>query len=150
MHDDWRENGNGNWVLPGDEGIEATVYAAGSEWGAVWNGASDGKARRLKGKYPSSQETIAATEAAITLKWWGPDDQWLPNRTGGYYRRHNGMVVSVKRTKRGSWFVTNGSASLGRYGQTTWFATDVEARSAFDVFARGGLDWQWIARRDAG
>jgi hypothetical protein len=30
----WRETGNGNWVLPGVEGIEATVYATpDSKWG---------------------------------------------------------------------------------------------------------------------
>jgi hypothetical protein len=44
MDFDWKEASTGNWVLVGDNGIEATVYQAGSEWRAVWNGASDGRA----------------------------------------------------------------------------------------------------------
>jgi hypothetical protein len=154
MEYDWTENRNGNWVLIGDDGIEATVYKSGDEWGGVWNGAEDGKPRRLKAKYTSATEAMAATESAIaegsnSLRWWPPDDQWLPTKTDGYYRRHNGTVVSVKRTKRGSWFVTNGNASLGRYGHTTWFTTDAEARTAFDTFPRGSDGWQWIRRSDA-
>jgi hypothetical protein len=151
MENDWIETSNGNWVLPGDGGIEATVYAAGSEWGANWNGAPDGKRRRLKAKYSSSEEAIAAVETAIaeganSMKWWPPDEQWLQTKAGGHYRKLNGSMVSVKKAKSGSWFVTNGSASLGRHGSTTWFATDAEARSAFDAFAGGSDEWQWIRR----
>jgi hypothetical protein len=40
------------------------VYAAGSEWGAVWN-APDGRARRLKAKHQTAEEAMAAAEAAI-------------------------------------------------------------------------------------
>jgi len=149
MDDEWIETDNGNWVLAGDDGLEATVYRAGTEWGAVWNGAPDGKARRLKAKLPSAAETIAAAGLAIaegpnSMRWWPPDDQWLPRQKGGYYRKHNGMVISLKPAKSGSWFVTNGSASLGRYGRTTWFATEAEARNAFDAFARGSYELQWI------
>jgi hypothetical protein len=64
MEHDWIENSNGNWVLI-DDGVEATVYEAGDEWRAVWNGASDGKPRRLKAKYSSDTEAMAATETAI-------------------------------------------------------------------------------------
>jgi hypothetical protein len=132
MEYDWIENSNGNWVLI-DDGVEATVYEAGDEWSAVWNGAPDGKARRLKAKYSTSEEAIAAVEAAIaegpnSMRWWPPDDQWLPTKKGGYYRKYNGVVISVKQARSGAWFVTNGSASLGRYGRTTWFTTDAEAR----------------------
>jgi hypothetical protein len=40
MENDWIETSNGNCILAGDGGVEATVYAAGSEWGANWNGAA--------------------------------------------------------------------------------------------------------------
>ncbi len=154
MDYEWKETGNGNWVLLGDDGVEATVYQATDRWGAIWNGAPDGKPRHLKAKYPSAEEAIAATEAAIaegssSMKWWPPEDQWLPAKKGGYYRKHNGVVISVKQARTGSWFVTNGTASLGRYGRTTWFATDAEARNAFDAFAGGSGEWQWIRRSDA-
>jgi hypothetical protein len=91
----------------------------------------------------------AATEGAIaegpnSMGWWPPDDQWLQTKKGGFYRKHNGIVISVKRASSGSWYVTNGSASLGRYGRTNWFSTDAEARSAVDAFVRGSGEWQWI------
>ena len=92
---------------------------------------------------------MSAAEAAIeagenSMGWWPPDDQWLPTKNGGYYRKHKGMIISVKQAKSGSWFVTNGSASLGRYGRTTWFSTDAEARSAADAFTHGTGEWQWV------
>ena len=149
MDCDWKESATGNWLLVGDAGIEATVYQAGSDWGAVWNGASDGKSRRLKAKHESPEETMAAAEAAIAAGegsrlWWPPDHQWLPTKKGVFYRKHNGMVISVKQARSGSWFATNSSATLGRYGRTTWFSTDAEARSAADAYAGGLGEWQWI------
>jgi hypothetical protein len=62
---EWIETDKGNWVLPGDDEVEATVYRAGSEWGAVWNGAPDGKARRLKAKHSTAREPRLAVQAAI-------------------------------------------------------------------------------------
>jgi hypothetical protein len=150
----WIENSNGNWVLL-DDGLEATVYRAGSEWGAVWNGAPDGRARKLKAKHLTAEEAMAAAEAAIaeganSIKWWPPDDQWrITTKGDSYYRRHHGGTISVKRTRRGSWYVTNGSASLGCFGRTNWFASDGEARTAFDAFARGEGKWHWVARDEA-
>jgi hypothetical protein len=154
MREGWVENSKGNWVLLDGGCLEATVYKAGSEWGVIWNGAPDGRARKLKAKHPA-EEAMAATEAAIaeganSIKWWPPDDQWQKTRKGdGYYRRHSGATISVKRTTRGSWFVTNGSAALGCFGRTKWFASDAEARSAFDAFARGDGEWHWVARNEA-
>ncbi len=153
MSDSWRENSNGNWLLIEDDELEATVYAAGSEWGAVWN-APDGRARRLKAKHPTAEETIAAAEAAIalganSLMWWPPDEQWLRTQKGGYYRKHNGQVIAVKKTRTGAWFATNGGASLGRYGRTTWFPTAEEARAAVDAFATGAGEWHWVSWSNA-
>jgi hypothetical protein len=153
MDFDWKEASTGNWVLVGDAGIEATVCQAGSDWRAVWNGASDGKARRLKAKHESPEETMSAAEAAIAAGegsrlWWPPDDQWQPIQKG-YYRKHNGMIISVKRAKSGFWFATNSSATLGRYGRTAWFSTDAEARSAVDALVRGSNEWQWVRWNEA-
>jgi hypothetical protein len=154
MGEDWRENSNGNWLLIEDGKLEATVYAAGSEWGSVWN-ASDGRARRLKAKHQTAEEAMTATEAAIaagpsSIFWWPPDDQWQTTKKGdGFYRKHSGQLISVKQAKTGSWFATNGTASLGRYGRTTWFPTAAEARAAVDALARGEGEWHWVSRSDA-
>ena len=155
MNYEWLETSNGNWVLVGDDGVEATVYAAGAEWGTVWNGAPDRKARKLKAKYPTADEAMTAAEAAITegpnsLKWWPPEDQWLATKKGdGHYRKHDGQLISVKKAKSGSWFATNGSASLGFHGRTTWFPSAEEARAAVDAFIRGAGEWHWVARDQA-
>jgi hypothetical protein len=83
------------------------------------------------------------------MKWWPPDEQWQQARKGGYYRKHNGQVISVKQAKTGSWFATNGSASLGRYGRTTWFPTAEEARAAVDAFTNGFGESQWVSWSNA-
>jgi hypothetical protein len=153
MNDGWVENANGNWVLL-DDGLEATVYKAGSEWGTVWNGAPDGRARRLKAKHTTAEEAMAAAESAIaegpnSIKWWPPDEQWQQSQKGGYYRKHDGQLISVKKAKTGSWFATSGNASLGRYGRMTWFRTPEEARAAVDAFASGASEWHWLSWSDA-
>jgi hypothetical protein len=58
-------------------------------------------------------------------------------------------MISVKQAKSGSWYVTNGTAGLGRYGCTTWFSTDAEVRAAADAFALGCDDWHWVRRNEA-
>jgi hypothetical protein len=153
VSDRWRENSNGNWVLIEDGELEATVYKTDLGWGSVWNGALDGKSRRHKGKHASAEEAIAATEAAIaegqkSMKWWPPDDQWQQRKAGGYYRKHNGRLISVKKAKTGSWFATNGDASMGRHGSTTWFPSPEEARAAVDPVANGGGEWHWVSWSD--
>jgi hypothetical protein len=147
------ETENGNWVLL-DDGLVATVYKAGDEWGAVWNGAPDGKPRRLPGKRPSSDETIAAAEAAIAegergLRRWPPECDWRQNKKGdGFYRMHNGLTISVKQAKSGSWYAINlHGALLGQGGRPTWFAAAAEARNAVDRFADGTGTWTWGARQ---
>ena len=103
---DWRETGNGNWVLPGLEGVEATVYAThDSMWGAIWNGALDGKPRRLKAKLDSAEEACCAVETAIgegerSLMWWPPDDHWQKSKKGGCYRKLNGASVLSNKQNR--------------------------------------------------
>ena len=154
MSEGWTENSNGNWVLIEDGELEATAYQTDLGWGGVWNGAPDGKVRRLKGKHTSPDEAISTVEQAITegaksMKWWPPDDEWQQTKIGGYYGKHNGQLISVKKAKTGSWFATNGGASLGRYGRTTWFPTAVEARAAVDAFANGAGEWHWVSWSDA-
>jgi hypothetical protein len=149
---DWRETGNGNWVLPGVEGIEATVYTTpDSKWGAVWNGAHDGKLRRLKNKLDSAEDACRAAETAMnegeqSHRWWPPDDQWQKSKKGGAYRKHNGLVVSVKQAKSTRWYAVNSAGGfLGQAGRTSWFATQEDARAAVDAFASGSSRWSWVS-----
>ena len=59
-------------------------------------------------------------------------------------------MISVKQAKSSFWYVSNGTARLGRYGcTTTWFSTDSEARAAADAFALGCDDWHWVIRNEA-
>jgi hypothetical protein len=150
---DWRETGNGNWVLPGLEGVEATVYTThDSMWGAIWNGALDGKPRRLKAKLDSAEEACRAIETAIeegeqSLRWWPPDDHWQKSKKGGCYRKLNGGTVSVKQAKSKAWYAVNAVGGLVGIGdRPSWFATETEARSAVDALASGTGEWRWVTR----
>jgi hypothetical protein len=150
---DWRETGNGNWVLPAIEGIEATVYAASeSKWGVVWNGARDGQPRRLKQKFDSAEDACHAAEAAMhegeqSLRWWPTDDQWQKAKKGGAYRKLNGLVVSVKQAKSKSWYAVNSVGGLlGQGGRASWFGTEDEARAAVNAMASGSSHWSWVPR----
>jgi hypothetical protein len=143
-----------------EDGVVATVYSRSGtlqiedEWGAIWNGAADGKPRRLKGKYPSADEAISAVETAITEgerspRWWPPECEWRETKKGGYYRKHNGATISVKQAKSGSWYAINmHGALLGQFGRSTWFGTPAEARDAVDAVTRGSSAWTWIARSE--
>ena len=62
---DWRENAKGNWVLIDGGDLTATVHSTGNGWGAIWNGAADGKARRLKMKFRSAEEAMGIVDSAI-------------------------------------------------------------------------------------
>jgi hypothetical protein len=122
--------------------------------GAVWNGAPDGKPRRLVARLSSSDETIAAAEAAIaegerSLRWWPPECDWRQNKKGdGFYRKHNGLTISVKQAKSGSWYAINlHGALLGQGGRPTCFASAAEARSAANRFADGTGTWTGVARK---
>jgi hypothetical protein len=152
LRGDWRETNNGNWVLI-DGVLQATVYATeGSLWGGIWNGAGDGKARRLKEKCDSAEEACRAVESAIeegesSLRWWPPDDTWAARKDGGCYRKLNGLVISVKQAKSKSWYVVNSAgALLGRSGRAAWFPTEGEARDAANASAAGVGDWGWVSR----
>jgi hypothetical protein len=147
----WRETSNGNWVLLGIEIVEATVYAtADCRWGAIWNGALDGKPRRLKAKLDTAEEACRAVETAIeegdwSEMWWPPEDQWQKGKKGNCYRKVNGITVSIKQARSKSWYAVNSAGGrIGFCGRTSWFATEAQARSAVDALASGIGEWRWV------
>jgi hypothetical protein len=148
----WIENGNGNWVLIDMGEVVATVYARSGGWGAVWNGAGDCKPRWLKGTFDYPEHACDAVETAISegphsLKWWPPDEDWVPSKKGGYYRRVDGSIVSVKESRSKSWYAVHmGGALLGKAGRPSWFSTAEQARDAVNACARGDVGWEWIER----
>jgi|SRR5215211_3005668 len=154
MDSDWVQTGSGNWVLVRDEAVEATVYSTDSGWGAVWNGAADGKPRRLKGKFAFEDRAISAVETAIaegrdSAMWWPPEADWQPSKKGGCHRKHNGLTIAVKQATSGSWYAANVNGSLlGQGGRPTWFPTQAEARNAVDAFTRGTNVWTWIRPKE--
>jgi hypothetical protein len=150
--DDWREISNGNWVLLGTEGIEATVYETNDgRWGAVWNGASDGRPRWLKAKLDSADEACRAAEIAIeegdsSRMWWPPEDQWKTSKKGSCYRTVDGLAVSVRQARSKSWYAKNAAGGfVGVGNRVSRFATEAEAQKAVDALASGRDDWAWVA-----
>jgi hypothetical protein len=154
MSEGWMVNSKGNWVwVDHFIGVRATVYrGADGLWGAIWNGAKDHRTRRLKGKFEDAQEAqsslvVADLEGELSDRWWPPDDEWLESKKGGYYRKINGAVISVKRAKSGSWYVVQAGVLLGRGGSPAWFATADQARTAADEFATGRGGYSWVFRQ---
>ncbi len=153
MSEKWIENSKGNWVWVSSDRLRATVYGThDGMWGAIWNGAVDGRPRRLKAKFECAEDAretveIAALEGAASPKWYPPDDEWLKSKKGGYYRRVNGEIVSVKQAKSKSWYaVSMGGALLGVNDRPVWFRTADEAAKAVTELAAGMGDWHWITR----
>src|SRR5437762_7957641 len=112
----WIENTNGNWVGIDGGGVRATVYTnKDGTWSAVWNGAP-GETRRLNGKFSRAEEAQEALELADregpgSQKWRPRDDEWIERKKGdGFYRKVNGVIVSVKLAKSNSWYATKEGA----------------------------------------
>lgn len=145
-------NGNHVWVLGG--GVRATIYQTrDGRWGGIWNGAADGKARRLKGTFDDAEDAVLAIELADqqgehSARWHTPDDQWKKRKAGGYYKKVKGTIVSVKQAKSGSWYAaTMNGAFLGQDGDPTWFNTAEEAVRAVEARLAGSVDYAWISRQ---
>lgn len=153
MSEKWIENSKGNWVWVGSDRVCATVYGThDGMWGAIWNGAADGRPRRLKGKFDYAEDAreavqIADLEGEASSKWYPPDDEWLKSKKGGYYRKVNGAIVSVKQAKSKSWYaVSMEGALLGLNNRAAWFPTAEEACKSVDEFAADIGAWHWITR----
>lgn len=154
MIEKWIENCKGNWVGVGFGCIHATVYAIDDGmWGAIWNGAADGRPRRLKEKFDSAEDAQAAIEVAAdegeeSERWWPSDDTWMKRKGGGFYRKVEGMIVSVKQARSKSWYaVCMGGALLGQHRRPVWFTTAEEACKAVDALDAGRGNWSWIGRQ---
>lgn len=152
MDEEWKETANGNWVLI-EDGVTATVYSTENGWGAVWNGASDGKPRRLKMKFQSAEKAMRIAESAIadgkhSPSWEALECGWKKTKKGdGYYRKLRAATISVKRAKSGSWYAVNMHAALlGQAGKTTWFSTAEQAREAVDALLGGDCNWCWMTQ----
>lgn len=153
MIEGWNENENGNWVLLDDCGVQATVYRTKMGWRAIWNGAEDGKSRRLSGWSDSAEEAMFAADIAIeegerSPRWAVPEDDWRETKKGGgYYRKYEGAIISVKQARSGAWYaVSMGGALLGQGGRPTWFSIALEARKAVNALLRGDGGWAWVKR----
>jgi hypothetical protein len=148
----WLENFAGNFVLIESGMPSATVYRAGVAWGGVWNGAADGAARRLKGKWDTAEEACDAMESAIgegpnSNQWWPRDGAWLRAKKGNLYTKVNNLTISVKPATSGNFYVVNSAGGiLGCGGLTSWFSTEKEATAASDELIGQRGDWAWVRR----
>lgn len=153
MIEGWTENANGNWVLLDDYGVQATVYRTKTGWGAIWNGTEDGEARRLKGWFATEEDAMSAVDIAIeegerSSRWSVPEADWRETKKGGgYYRKYEGAIISVKQARSGAWYaVSMGGALLGQGGRPIWFSIALDARKAVNALLRGDGGWAWVNR----
>jgi hypothetical protein len=155
FEDGWFENSKGNWVWWIDGGARATVYNASNDmWAAVWNGAADGRSRRLKRRFEDAGDAIEAVEEADqegddSPLWFQPDGGWwTKNKKGeGFHCKVDGTTFSVKQAKSGSWYAVTVDGMLGQNGAIRWHRTVEEARQAVDEFLVGKGGWHLINSR---
>jgi hypothetical protein len=90
----------------------------------------------------------AIAEGEDDPRWEALECGWKKTKKGGgYYRKQEGMTISVKQAKSGSWYAVNMvGALLGQAGRTTWFPTAEQAREAVDALLGGNYNWCWIGR----
>jgi hypothetical protein len=150
FNEGWKANSNGNFVWLGFGRLRATVYVRDDgTWGGIWNDASDGRPRRLKGTFDTPEEAQSAIESGDLEGdesdcWCPADDEWQERKKGGFYRKVNGVTVSVKQAKSKSWYaVRMGGARLGENGYIKWFSTAEEACNAVDALTRGHGAYCW-------
>ena len=103
-------------------------------------------------KFESAEEAMCITEDAIAKgeddpRWKELECGWKKTKKGGgYYRKQEGMTISVKQVKSGWWYVVNMyGGRLGDAGGASWFPTAEEAREAVNALLGGDYNWCWTS-----
>ena len=105
----WNEIRNGNYVCEDDEGMNITVF---TDKNGHWRGIRDN--RITDEGYGSEEEAMKAIEdAKVDFVKFRPGlktTDWKPAKKGGYYRYHEGQILTAKQASSGRWYLArNGS-----------------------------------------
>ncbi len=124
---DWQENGNGNFVLPMDDGV-FTVFKDSS---GSWRGIYDGQITRQG--FDDAEGAMSAVEDHLAgdnpLDLIPLNTGWVKSQKGGYYRRSSRGIATVKQAKGGSWYILVGGSLV----KNKWFSDRQEAQRYADT-----------------
>jgi hypothetical protein len=126
----WDENRNGNYVTENDEGKTITVFRCKDD---LYRGICDEEI--TDDGYLTPEEAMEAidSDTAVFTKMRARSTWWKANKNGGYSRKNDGVLLSVKQSRSGSWYCTIGT----RLQEGQWFETHEEARCYVDSLCGG-------------
>ncbi len=131
MSDEWITNPKGNrvWVQGGSH--VATVFSKNDGgWGAVIGGLL------LAGQAKSAEDMMARVEDVLLqpdkARYVLPKGAWQRTKAGGYFKKTNGGIISVKQAKSGSWYATSQHGMLPSPEKPKWCKSAEEAMQFAD------------------
>ena len=115
---DWHETQNGNYICQTNDTTKITVFI---DKNGQWRGIKDDHITGLS--YSSAEDAMNAIEKGranfVKFRPGPKTTDWMPAKKGGYYRYHNGKILTARRASSGQWYVTvNGSIILDK-----WFSS---------------------------
>ena len=133
---EWTEKDNGNYIYILDSSVMTVFKKKGSVgWGGVYEDDF------LKGSYDTPEEAQKELERFVfkgesRLAKSIPSG-WQASKNGGYYRNIPSGIVSVKKAKSGSWYITG---PQGTILENTWLETAEEAKKKAFEFYIGAVE----------
>ena len=127
---DWYESNNGNYVYSISKGDVMTVYKKkDGDWGGIYDG------RYLRGSYANPEEAQERMESWIidgdsSLEAPPRILGWQPAKKGGFYKKANGGIATVKQAKSSKWFITINGDMVER----VWLNSPEEAMQKADEY----------------
>lgn len=124
---EWKEISNGNFVYPLDEGVMTVFKRKDGYWGGVHDG------KFLKGKFDDPDEAQERMERLVfeheESLAQSIEKGWKETKSGGYCRISSGVIVSVKKTSSGSWYILSSRDGIVN---DQWFKSPFEAMNKAD------------------
>jgi hypothetical protein len=123
---DWQETRNGSYVCEDDDSINITVF---TDKNGDWRGIRD--ERITEDRYATAEDAMNAIEKGeaefVKFRTGPKTTDWKPAKKGGYYRYHEGQILTAKQASSGRWYLARNGSVI----RDQWFPSfEVAARYA--------------------
>ena len=124
---DWNENGNGNYVLPMDDGVFTLFKDKSGRWRGIYDG------QITKQGFGDADDAMSAVDDHLAgetlLDMSSLNTGWAKSKKGGYYRRTMRGIGTVKQASSGKWYIVVDGSMV----ENKWYADRQEAQRYADV-----------------